>query len=234
MRLLIIAALIAAVAPVPCAAQSDAPVARPEVKVGDQWTYRRMDYWKNRTTSTYQLRVTFANGKSILAVVEEGGKEFDSSYTGDWNAIVSAFDQAVISPDTGLLHFPLQRGASYASAFQLDATKREAGARAIQGVSTSDLDLKVKVAGWEDVAVPAGKFRALRIESEGGVRRQQGFNPSGGPAPSTRGFARIVVWYVPEVKRWVKYTYDDSIMQFAGLMSPNERIGEELVEFRLQ
>lgn len=234
MRVLVVAALLAVAAPLPCLAQADGPVARPVVKAGDRWTYRRMDYWKNQPTGTYQLRVTFANEKSILAVVEEGGKEFDSSYTGDWNAIVSAFDQAVVSPDTGLMHFPLRRDLRYASTFQLDATKREVGARAIQGVSTSNFDFKVKVAGWEDVSVPAGRFRALRIDAEGGVLRQQGINPSGAPMPSTRGFAHIVIWYVPAVRRWVKYTYDDSILQFAGLMSPNERIGEELLEFKLQ
>ena len=32
-------------------------------------------------------------------------------------------------------------------------------------------DRRVKVVGWEEVGVPAGKFRALRIESEGRFQR---------------------------------------------------------------
>jgi len=142
----------------------------------------------------------------------------------------------VMSPDSGLFRFPLRPGSRHASTFQVDSTKRggDAGGRAIQGVSTSSLDLEIKVASWEEVVVPAGRFRALRIEAEGRLTRLQSFNPSGGPMPSSRGFARIVVWYAPEVRRWVKYTYDDSILQFAGLLSPNDRLGEELVEFKLQ
>lgn len=236
MRTLIVAALFAAAVPAPCLGQAEGAIARPEVKVGDRWTYRRMDYWMNRATSSYELRVTFVNDKSILAVASEaGGRENDASYTADWNATVSAFDQAVISPHTGLLHFPLPPGASYRTTYQIDSTNRggETGARALEGVSSSRLEYKVKVVGWEEVVVPAGRFRALRIEASGDLQRLQGVGPAG-PASTGHGFSRTIIWYVPEVKRWVKYLYEDSVLQFAALVSPNDKFGEELVEFKLQ
>ena len=49
--------------------------------------------------------------------------------------------------------------------------------------------------GWEDIEVPAGKFRALKVQAEGTFRR------SIGPSPDE---ARNTYWYVPQVKRWVK------------------------------
>jgi len=213
------------------------PIAKPEVKVGDRWTYRRMDYWKNAPTSAYELRVTFANHKSILAVVEESGRESDASYTAEWNAIVSAFDHAVVSPDTGMLRFPLRPGASYTASFQIDSTRRggETGARMLQGVSTSSMELKIRVVGWDEIVVPGGRFRALRIEGEGGLTRLQAVNVRGTPVPGgLMGFVRVVYWYAPEARRWVKYTYEDSLQQIGGLVNPNERIGEELVAFKLQ
>jgi len=216
------------------------PVARPQIKIGDSWSYRRMDYWKNRETSAYELRVTFANDKSILAVVTEaGGRDSDASYTAEWNSIVSAFDQAVISPDTGMLRFPLRMGATHRTSFQLDSTRRdgEIGSRMIEGVSTSKFEYTVKVVGWEEVVVPAGRFKALRVEAEGSMLRQQGIVWAGSGAQVT-GFARTVIWYVPEMKRWVKYLYEDFLRSSASsvpnLLTANDRHGEELLEFKLQ
>src|SRR6185295_7507203 len=147
-----------------------------------------------------------------------------------WNATVSAWDQAVIAPDTGLLRFPLRVGDSYTASFRMESTRKggETNARAIQGVSSTDFDYKVKVVRWEEISVPAGRFRALRIEAEGNLRRAQATGPGG------NGFARTVIWYAPEVKRWVKYLYEGSLPRFAGVLAPNERMGEELVLFQPQ
>lgn len=128
--------------PALCAAQADALVAKPEVKAGDRWTYRRMDY-----------KVTWA-------------------------------------------HENLRRGS---------ATGNERTA---------------KVVGWEDIRVPAGKFRALKVEAKGSYQRLD---------KRTSGSARDVFWYVPGVKRWVKYAAEDY-----GDAGYYENIGEELVAFAVQ
>jgi hypothetical protein len=85
------------------------------------------------------------------------------------------------------------------------------------------------VIGWEDVTVPAGTFKALKIESEGNwyresnpvaaasrgaivnvpnattatVTTQQAYTP-----PPTGGRVYQVLWYVPEIKRHVKLVYE--------------------------
>jgi uncharacterized lipoprotein YddW (UPF0748 family) len=49
--------------------------------------------------------------------------------------------------------------------------------------------MTVVVVGWETVEVPAGKFRALRVEATHDGRRN-------GP--------QVTAWYAPEVKRYVR------------------------------
>ncbi len=58
----------------------------------------------------------------------------------------------------------------------------------------------VKAIGWESVTVPAGTFRALRIEVEGSRGRDP--DPFWWPKQAER-FAHTI-WYAPEAKRYVK------------------------------
>ena len=57
-----------------------------------------------------------------------------------------------------------------------------------------------KVVGWESVTVPAGTFRALRVEIEG--KRGKDPDPYWWPKQAAR--FQHTVWYAPEVKRYVK------------------------------
>ncbi|HVJ13211.1 MAG TPA: hypothetical protein VNC62_16680, partial [Burkholderiales bacterium] len=71
------------------------------------------------------------------------------------------------------------------------------------------------VVGWEEIEVPAGKFRALKVHAEGTYQRLDRPNA---------GWARNTFWYVPTVKRWVKSLYQD----------PSLEIVEELYFYRVQ
>jgi hypothetical protein len=80
----------------------------------------------------------------------------------------------------------------------------------------------VRVLGWEEVSVPAGKLRALKVEAKGSFQRLD---------TSFRGWQRTVIWYSPEVKRWAKFTFE------SGGRSPNQLDlirSVELVEFKVQ
>src|SRR5712692_598797 len=89
--ILAVAALFFAVLDV-CSAQTGALVERPQVKAGDSWTYRRMDYLTNEPTGTYTLRVTHADARAISAVVTDARQktEYDVIYTAEWNVGVSS------------------------------------------------------------------------------------------------------------------------------------------------
>ncbi len=67
----------------------------------------------------------------------------------------------------------------------------------------------------EEVTVPAGKFRALRVESEGPFQRID---------TAISGTAKETAWYAPEVKRYVKWTFNGR-GQWWGL---------ELLEYKVQ
>jgi hypothetical protein len=58
----------------------------------------------------------------------------------------------------------------------------------------------VKAAGWENVTVPAGTFRALKVEVEG--TRGKDPDPNWWPKQAMR-FAHTI-WYAPEARRYVK------------------------------
>jgi hypothetical protein len=204
------------VLPAVCAAQSDAPVPRPEVKVGDRWTYRRFDYDANQQRSRYEMRVVFAERGVIQVVNSQRSKEeeFDTTYTADWNAVT--VPGRVINPHTGWFKFPLQVGATYDARYEVTLTKKR------QEGAESRNERHVKVVGWEEVVVPAGKFRALKIVSDGSFRRLDN--------TALAGTSRNVIWYVPEVRRWVKITLENRPQQ----RGRGEHTGEELLEYHLQ
>ncbi len=104
----------------------------------------------------------------------------------------------------------------------------------LEGVTSSMINYKVQAVRWEDVEVPAGRFRALRIEADGHMFRLNSIIGAGSGS-RVRGIARTVIWYAPEARRWVKYSYEDYINgEPGGMLMANDHVGEELVELRLQ
>jgi hypothetical protein len=199
-------------APSPCAGQAAEPVALPEVKVGDRWTYRRMNYRMGRPAGVYEIRVVFAE-RGVIQVVGTGkgsDREIDTTYTAEWNAVSTR--NRIFVPHTGWFRFPLRVGSVHEAVFDSRMPKK--------GDAHSRQQRTVRVLGWEDVVVPAGRFRALKIESAGQYQRLD---------KPVAGRARNLVWYVPEVKRWVKLELE--ITTDRGLV---EHSGEELVRFALQ
>jgi hypothetical protein len=116
--------------------------------------------------------------------------------------------------------FPLELGKTW----RLEFTEQNPNPQKLRETDT----YPDKVVGWEDVAVPAGKFRALKIESDGrwtadiaprvlngAVVARQGSALSqtteSQVVQSTRVSGRYYkcFWYAPEVKRWVKSTEEN-------------------------
>ena len=93
-------------------------------------------------------------------------------------------------PSTELMKFPMKPGGSYRSEYDME-TLPDANIVRHRRVT--------KIVGWEDVTVPAGTFRALRIESEGTVQ------VSKKPKP---GRSAVTAWYAPEVRRWIRLEQD--------------------------
>ena len=198
----------------PCGAQpDDAPVPRPQIKPGERWTYRRIDYQSGRQLGKFTETVTFANERAIeiLGDHRRDGKEIDTTYSAEWN-LISSRNSGIFNPDQGLFRFPLRPGDSHDARYEVRFPR--------QGAYEVRHTRHVKVVGWEEVSVPAGKFRALRIESEGPFERVD---------KSLSGTAKDIVWYVPQVKRYVKWTFEAS--SFKGRI---QWWGWEMVGYKLQ
>ncbi len=176
----------------PCRAQDDAAVPRPQIHAGDSWTYRRTDYVETGQRS-FGETVTFANERVIQVIHKPQGteKEIDATFTAEWNA-VSSPNTGIYDPDQGLLRFPLHPGDTHDASYDIRFPR--------QGAYEVKQQRHVKVIGWEAVKVPAGTFRALRVESEGTWYRVD-LGVSGG--------VKEVMWYSPQVKRYVKWSFDN-------------------------
>jgi hypothetical protein len=210
-------ALLLAV-PLLCAAQA---IPRPDIKVGDSWTYRRMDYDTNKPRGEYTMRVVLAGPDMIQAVNAGSGQEgeYNRTYTVDWNAV--KLPTQSFNPHSGWFKFPLQVGDVYSAAFDsIVKIQRHGSTVQLDGRN----DRTVKVVGWEEVIVPAGRFRALKVVSEGLLNRTDTAQP-------IVRQARNVIWYVPEIKRWAKITFEDQPLGrgWAGM-----HMGEELVAYELK
>src|SRR3990172_5409761 len=84
-----VAFLLAAVSTL-SGSQTEDRVVKPEIRVGDSWTYRGTNALAPGTHE-YENRVSFANEKVILLITtrKSDGKEVDSSWTPEWNAMTS-------------------------------------------------------------------------------------------------------------------------------------------------
>lgn len=198
--------------PAVAADETDA-VAKPQVKAGDRWTYRRTYSSGGAGNFTYENRVASTGPDEILVVSKRRDRtdESDNFYTSEWNAIV--LGGLTLIPRAGYFKFPLKVGASYETSYE--TTNRNSQDR-------NRFEMVVKVVGWEDIAVPAGKFRVLKLEAKGTyLRLNQRFG----------GWAQFDFWYVPDIKRWVKLTYSDGTR---GPTSPDTAFVDEMLEFSVQ
>ena len=106
-----------------------------------------------------------------------------------------------------IFNFPFSPGKQwkYAYSSQPIITK---GYKTSQGIPTLDYYENIKITGWEDIGVKAGKFRALRIEFVGGHKEYQvGLFPR--PGFEFKNY----YWYSPDVKYFVKCQYDKDWMK---------------------
>ncbi len=138
------------------------------------------------------------------------------------------------------LNFPLAPGKSWKLEYKED--------RPSNAVKSQITTLKYDVIGWEEVVVPAGKFKAVKIEASGNWKSElapsQGMRSS---AETTQDGATIIMqaqknvqrttlgrlyrvyWYVPETKIYVK-SIEESYFS-SGML--NERRTEELESYKV-
>jgi hypothetical protein len=185
------------------------PVKAPHVEPGDCWTYRAEGFANRGPIRLYEECVTFIDkAKDLIlaaATLNDGEREVETTYKSDWATVV-AVDGLIVPAGMRYYKFPMRPGDQHS----IDIEFR----LAVQGEFAGRTRYDVKVAGWEDVVVPAGKFRALKLEALGVVRRYD---------LNTFGNVKTTIWYAPQAARWVKFEFASNSRAFKI----------ELVKFRL-
>ena len=194
-------------------------IAQPVLQPQDTWTFRR-------TTETQQepwRQVHFVgtvlrySGNTMLMQ----NKEMDSPappreflIDSDWSVFrsLAGKETVVHRPFT----FPMSLGKTWDLEFTDDHPNNK-------NHKFETRKLKYRVVGWEDVEVPAGKFKALKIEADGSwtgeiaprttasIANQAGAQGTTAVAQTVNVRAETVTgrlyqayWYAPNVKREVK------------------------------
>jgi len=189
--------------------QPSAMVSVPPVSVGDSYIYESKDLDQPELSFTTKRTVTAADGRIVLSTINlnnKNAKPRTLTFNREWNLINSrnadnsGFDY---SPPLKYYDFPLYPGKSWEQ-------------------STSETNIKTglirthRITGtvfpWEDVVVPAGSFRAIKVSLETEL-----YDPSTGQ----KTFGTDISWYVPEVHRSVKSitTGKDGKQQVIQLLS---------------
>ena len=192
----------------PLPAQSaivDAPYIRP----GSSWTYKVEDStWKAPATVTLTFMkddvyknagvLSFATGSETIL------------YDRDLNFVAVASDGRILreaSPSLRSYDFPFHVGKEWRSVFTFQDNQK--------GLSWTPVEVFWRVKEYDEITVPAGKFRAFLIESE----------------PSTNwGIRKEQVWYAPEAKQMVKRLRERTAAHYEG----KGKDAWELVQYTLK
>lgn len=202
-----------AFAPGPVAAQPSAEVEKPLLQPGESWTYRRIDLWKNAESDRFRQDILGGVGDRLTVlwtIVAAADEKRRGSVTHEYldGTTLSFFDPKMEDRHIPL-QFPLHPGKRWT--FHYKYSPAVGGSLRVEQAAT--------VAGWEDVRVPAGTFRALKVVHVGRYwATDHSFDWSGD--------IRETYWYAPAAKRVVRMEYRDT----TGSGSQWDHWRDELVE----
>jgi len=195
------------------------PAPQPTPQPPDTWTYRRTTetlpaVWHQAHFHGTILRNSGSTMELQTAEVDSPNPPRAILINSDWSSFRSlgGKETVVYRP----FEFPLSIGKTWELEYTDDHPTNK-------NHSSETRHLKYRVVGWEDVEVPAGKFKALKIEADGVWTGQvaprvtavstteAGAQGSTAVAHSEHVTAETVTgrlyqayWYAPEVKREVK------------------------------
>lgn len=172
-------------------AQNGNRAERPDVKVGDSWTYKQTFVLGGEPAQPSTFLVIEVSGDRILT---RTGPRTDA-WTRDWGQTETARAGKVTfsaAPAWEHYRFPLEVGQGWTSSFK---TVSHSGER------HQDWEWTGKVEAVESVTTAAGTFEALRVRIDGSYRCTKGCNFSGTRAQT--------LWYAPAVKRHVKTEFEE-------------------------
>lgn len=196
-------------------AKTDAAIA-PVLKAGQQWAYRRVDLWRKEETERFRQELAFEEAGRWMVrwtILNSDDPVRRGSVTGElMDPASQSYADSRVTGSAEPLRFPLAPGKSWSFEYSF---------RGQSGRQTKVIQAAM-VKGWETVSVPAGSFRALRVEHDGRYTASEG-------GYSWSGTIRETYWYAPAARRVVMREYRDT----KGDGSTWDQWRDELVEMRL-
>jgi hypothetical protein len=169
----------------------DAPYIRP----GSSWTYKVEDTAWNApqmVTLTFMKDDVYKNA----GVLSFGAGNETILYDRDLNFVAVASDGRIMreaSPSLRSFDFPFYVGKEWRSVFTFQDNQK--------GLSWTPVEVFWRVKEYDEISVPAGKFRAFLLESE----------------PSTNwGIKKEQVWYAPQAKQLVRRVRERTAAHYEG------------------
>jgi hypothetical protein len=151
-RFLALAALFGAAAP------AIAQVAAPALRAGDTWTYQAINNYNRLPIGTWTREVVAAGPTIRVESRADGRVPSEAVFTAPGvleSGVLSDTARGSMQPALQLMPFPLAEGQSWSQkVVRTDPVTRQ----------PREMLLRGWVKGWETVKVPAGEFKALKVE----------------------------------------------------------------------
>ena len=189
-----------------CSPATAQRVERPVFYVGDTWMYARTDapatfqtFRTYRTTETRTItRISSDQYETAVEKISEGGQREASVETAslDFNQY-TRFNSDQPPQEIKSWKWPADVGETW----RYDAPTKD-------GIQV----FETRVIGWEDVEVPAGKFRALKVEREMVSGLMGGYG------------RKITAWYSPEAKANVKMVWFANMRTYITIDATRELV----------
>ena len=185
------------------------PVTRPQVRVGDEWIYRR---GQGATRVLIRQRVTQVSEEGISLMTDAAGSTDTSTavYDREWGLRASGFN--TYAPALAYYAFPLYPGKRWG----IDSTVDNFGAG-----QASKLAGEGVAAGFEIVDTQAGRFVALKVQIT--------IETTDPGDAARRVRVRETHWYSRDILRAVKV---ESVTQIANEAPRQETV--ELLRYRIE
>jgi hypothetical protein len=193
----------------------------PAVGAGESWTYREINDY-NRLPLREVTRSVAASGNDLRVVSRSGNFESTDGFArpgAQSSGMLNDRAQGTLTPALDVMPFPLEPGKRWTQTVQ----RRDAVTGEIR-----DVRVEGRVIGWETVRVPAGEFKALRVERRMWLGDWDQFRGETWRAETE--------WYAPDVKGPVKLTVFEEFPPhryslFSGMM-PGDRVTWELTSWK--
>ena len=179
-------------------ASAQEPVPAPTLVVGDRWVYRHLDSWDRPTRIVREILAATDERVELTQTKEGSDRVLRTMYGAGWSLEAQETHPGRIrsfEPALRFFDFPLSPGKTWESRSVYENWLGN-------GVVTEML--KGRVEEWENVEVPAGRFRAIKLSVEG--RQIRMGNMSRRPSFDAVSYS---IWYVPAIKNYVKYVADE-------------------------